>query len=248
MTEKYHTTASALARILGEDKRYWERLLFHDDLAEVYGYPHEEGGTAWTGEMRIIAAINAWLEPHTALELGTLGGASLRAARALHTPERHLAFDFNPACSQVPEGVEFFLTDWRHVGSLLPDDLKWQFLFLDCEHTAEAVLGEMEILAPYADRRAVAVVHDCDPTTTEGLTDGQGAALFATRSDTQWKCPLCGREWTQQWGIRYGGAAICKECGPRLTTGHRPVGKKQWKLSLLDTPVGLGILTKEWWV
>jgi hypothetical protein len=89
-------------------------------------------------------------------------------------PRKHLAFDIDPlSAGSCPESVEFYLTDWRNIGDVWPEGLKWNFALIDSEHTAEAVMGQLDQLLPHAAKEAAVVCHDCDPSVSD-LTDGEG--------------------------------------------------------------------------
>jgi hypothetical protein len=171
-----NTTESALAHIFGGHKHDWARTLALPQIRKLHGYPIAPGGTTWVQEQAIIAAVCGHLKPEVAVESGVLWGESLRAARLLHVPRVHLAFDHDPVSAPYAEerGVDFHLTDWRNIGDVWPDpELKWNYAFIDSEHTKEAVYGQLEILEKFMADDAVVMAHDCDPDVS-GLYDSQG--------------------------------------------------------------------------
>lgn len=193
------STESSLATILGGTKIGWHNRLFCAENTEP-GYPRRPAGTAYTGELRVLAAIVEARRPDVAVEFGSLRGASLRAARRLHRPRVHVAFDHDARCAESVKatGARFVLGDWRSAGPLLPDGI--EFAFVDSEHTAEATEGILTLIALHASPTCVIVVHDCDPDET-GVQDVVGVERFAS-------------------------------------------GRPEWRLSYLETPNRLAILTK----
>lgn len=181
---QYLSTEEALARILGGDKQTWHDRLYGPDN-DVSGYPVLAGGTAFTGELRILAAVCAARRPAVAVEFGCYRGASLRATRRLFQPALHVAFDHDGACAPHIEklGVRFVYGDWRTTGKLMPVEV--DFAYVDCEHTAEATEGILRLIDEHAAERSVAIVHDCDPGRT-GVQDVVGVIAFA-RAHPVWR-------------------------------------------------------------
>ncbi len=181
---RLHSTESALAEILGGTKIEWHDRLFAPENADP-GFPILPGGTAYTGELRVLAAIVAARRPAVAGEFGSFRGASRRAARRLFEPAVHVAFDHDANCAAAVRaaGCRFVLGDWRDAAPLLPHAV--EFAFVDSEHTAEATCGILTMLARAAAADAVLVVHDCDPETT-GVQDLAGVENWA-RAHPEWR-------------------------------------------------------------
>ena len=68
-----HTALGALGSIFGGDKEYWHNLLYNPGNREI-GFPIKPGGTAWTEELRVLAAI--------------VGGVGLMTTMSINVVER----------------------------------------------------------------------------------------------------------------------------------------------------------------
>ena len=132
------------------------------------------------GERAAVQGVLSGLNPHLAIEIGSMEGACLRRIAA-HAGEVH-SFDIRPPSLPMPDNVVLHTGSSHEVlppflGSLEERERNVDFVMLDGDHSAEGVRRDVEdLLNSRSLARSVILIHD---TANQTVRRGLDAVRFA---------------------------------------------------------------------
>lgn len=164
---------------------------------------------------RQIGHLAEALKPRVYVEIGVYEGETLRTVAPW--TQSAIGVDINPACGNYVRGIPN-ATFVNGTSADLGADLSYHgavdLLFIDADHSHEAVLEDFQNCLPLLSDNAMVAIHDTWPATEEF-----SAPRFCSDS---YRVPELLRSQYPEWNF------VTVSCHPGLTLGSRRAALPQW--------------------